>query len=63
MPRNTRLRGHSLRGEGLPYEEDGTVAQGPVGRGKCQCGEMSEVLISDRARKAWHRRHKAELRT
>jgi len=64
----TRLVGHGLRNEGAAYDDRGypldaggyVVRSGP-GRAKCECGELSEVLPSTSARKAWHRQHKAEV--
>ena len=32
-----------------------------VGRGLCSCGAASDALPSAAARKAWHRKHKADI--
>ena len=68
--RNTRLSGHGLWSEGWPVEADQVSNQGwrpgryraDVGRGLCECGEMSEVLDSASQRKAWHKTHKEQVR-
>lgn len=52
----SRLAGHTLPNEGRVHGDDA-----PFGRARCSCGEASEVLNSDNARKAWHREHKQEL--
>lgn len=60
-----RVRGHTLTGEGAPHDEHGSrISRGTyaaqAGRGRCSCGELSDVLPSGYARKQWHRAHKAE---
>lgn len=60
-----RVYGHGLVGEGAPHDEQRhrvgrwSVTAGE-GRGLCQCGALSSVLLSANQRKAWHRQHKAE---
>lgn len=63
-----RVAGHTLQAEGAAYEQRASSAQwwrvtwlggtGGVGRGLCSCGDVSEVLDSGAARRAWHRTHK-----
>ena len=75
MDTSTRLPGHGLLSEGLPYEHrQGDENDAPswhrtgweqryVGHGVCSCGASSPVLESDGARKRWHRDvHKPEVR-
>jgi hypothetical protein len=57
----TRLTGHGLMHEGAAYDDDGNMiwtgrvnTAGP-GRGKCECGALSDPLPSGNARKSWHR--------
>lgn len=65
----TRVVGHGLRNEGAAYDDNGypldsggyVVRTGP-GRAKCECGELSEVLPSGAARRAWHAGHKDEVK-
>ena len=62
----SRLPGHELVSEGAPFEADGRSSYptrwmggtGGTGRGKCSCGELSDVLYSGAKRKSWHRGHK-----
>jgi hypothetical protein len=58
----TRVVGHALRHEGAPFDRDGKLIHGGgfihtsgVGRARCECGAMSEMLQSANQRKAWHR--------
>jgi hypothetical protein len=68
--RRTNLPGHALRSEGAAYERnrDGDLARvhwnrtGGTGMAVCECGETSLVLESNRKRKAWHGRHKDQVR-
>ena len=59
------IKGHGLVGEGAPHDAEGkriwSVGTGGEGRGKCSCGELSEVLPSGMARKRWHKTHKENL--
>ena len=63
------IKGHGLAGEGAPHDAEGkrifkdiwSVGTGGEGRGKCSCGELSEVLPSGGARKRWHKTHKENL--
>ena len=58
------VKGHSLLFEGAAHDEHGARLYhhtGNAGRGMCSCGELSQVLPSGTARKAWHRQHKAEV--
>lgn len=65
----SRVPGHTLASEGAPYVvniEKQTVrarggGSGGTGRALCSCGALSEILHSGRARKDWHRAHKAEM--
>jgi hypothetical protein len=65
----SRVAGHSLEREGAAYVVDdrGRVVRqamntvGGYGRALCSCGQMSDMLGSGAARKAWHREHKAEV--
>lgn len=62
------LSGHGLIREGAPFRDDGSMmiarshGTGGTGRGMCSCGALSEVLTSGNQRKAWHRKHKDEVR-
>lgn len=62
-PEVTPGQRHTLRYEGAPFDENGYrvghMGVGGTGRGKCSCGEFSDVLHSGSQRKAWHREHKA----
>jgi hypothetical protein len=74
MDTSTRLPGHGLLSEGLPYEwrqgdEDDKPSWHRTGRwehtghGVCSCGAASPVALNTNgARKRWHRDHKAEVR-
>jgi hypothetical protein len=57
--------GHALVQEGMPHDAEGraVVGQGTAGRGraKCECGWLSPVLPSGRARRNAHALHKAVL--
>ncbi len=56
---------HGLWFEGAPHDDKGHRIgwQGTsgVGRAVCRCGEMSPILPSGNARKAWHREHKRQV--
>ena len=64
--RRTNPKGHALRGEGKAYmpgdpeeEQDPWIrVKGHIGRGLCECGEVSPVTWTDVSRKLWHARHK-----
>lgn len=56
----TRLAGHTLPNEGRIYENSYRITTGPA---VCSCGEQSEPLASDNARRVWHRDHKAQKAT
>ena len=62
------LSGHELYSEGAPFDALGRPVNvwqggtGGIGRGKCSCGEMSDVLNSGNKRKQWHREHKDTIR-
>lgn len=65
-----RITGHGLIREGAAHDDNGdldtrtwVVNTSGAGRGKCQCGALSEVLPSGNARRAWHKVHKAEVQT
>ena len=69
MPKNTRLAGHTLRSEGMPFVWvdwgtgfDWRQASGWTGKGICSCGATSDELTSNNARKRWHADHKAQMR-
>lgn len=64
----TRVVGHALWYEGgahddngYPIDVGGWVTRSGPGRAKCECGDLSEVLTSGAARRAWHKAHKAEV--
>lgn len=67
---SSRLPGHSLTSEGKPFawsDVSGRYvrtypAHEKQGRGLCECGEVSPVMISDAARKRWHTAHKESAR-
>ncbi|WP_159601603.1 hypothetical protein [Agromyces humi] len=65
MPTNTRLAGHTLANEGAPFNDNGARigyrGTSGEGRGKCSCGELSDVVASGGARRRWHADHKAEI--
>lgn len=56
---------HTLRFEGAPHDDRGARTNGfgasGTGRAACACGELSDVLSTAAARKAWHRTHKEEM--
>lgn len=63
------LAGHTLLWEGAAHDDGGQKVRsgyystkGGQGRGKCSCGDLSEVLDSANQRKQWHRDHKARIR-
>jgi hypothetical protein len=65
----TQIPGHGLQFEGEPFDpvpRDGRWARiyggSKVGVGVCSCGQTSDVLTSNNARKRWHKDHKAEVR-
>ena len=55
MPRNTRVGGHGLVGEGSRRWRKN-------GRAYCECGELSEPDISVGAARRWMANHKDEIR-
>lgn len=60
----SRVIGHTLAFEGAAHDEHGNrlhLHTGNAGRGKCSCGELSDVLASGTARRAWHRKHKDDV--
>jgi hypothetical protein len=63
----TRLTGHRFEREGSAHDDNGDLLAGAwvrtsgPGRGRCECGALSESLPSGNARKAWHRDHKAQV--
>jgi hypothetical protein len=63
------LPGHSLWYEGAAHDDNGgliwagRISSVGAGRGKCECGALSEWLLSGNARKKWHREHKAQVAT
>jgi hypothetical protein len=73
---NRLLPGHALHWEGGPHAAPGSACCpdlldrpyriGTAGTGDghalCQCGETSPHLTTNRARKQWHREHKAAVR-
>jgi hypothetical protein len=66
---NRTVGGNRLAGHGLKYE--GRVGMGGrllpnpngYGRGGCSCGMDSPLLKNTSRRKAWHRDHKADIRS
>lgn len=58
-----RVAGHGLLHEGWPYTDSGIrqYRRWYSGRGKCECGAMSEPVESIAARKRWHREHKEAM--
>lgn len=62
--RNTRLAGHGLRYEGSAFLGSQIRSRNAagVGMGKCECGEMSDVLGTRAARQRWHADHKESVR-
>lgn len=72
MSRSLVVAGHALvrhrqerdRPTVARFDESGTVQQptpAGIGRAKCECGAMSEVVGGIDARRSWHTRHKEEL--
>jgi hypothetical protein len=58
--KSTRLAGHTLPDEGRIRDSDGYwIATGPA---VCSCGETSDELPSDNARRRWHRNHKQTVK-
>lgn len=56
------VKGHTLVDEGVGHDAFGRRQSLDVcDRGKCSCGELSGPLPSMRARRRWHRQHKAEI--
>lgn len=68
MGMSNRMKGHALAAEGAPHDLSGrrlsTIYGGVsgVGAALCSCGALSDVLDSANVRKAWHRKHKEQLR-
>lgn len=62
----TQIPGHGLQAEGKPFTSTVTGGwtriHGSSGVGLCSCGETSEVLGSDAARKRWFNDHKEQYR-
>lgn len=58
--KNTRLAGHTLPDEGRIRDTDGYWTK--TGAAVCSCGEKSEPLSSDNARRRWHSQHKQQAR-
>lgn len=70
MSTPSRLSGHTLRYEGAAIEPVADATGRPdrltgdrQGSGLCSCGETSESLPSDAARKRWHADHKQHVRS
>lgn len=66
MGKSIILRAHGLCNEGSPHDDNGqrilvglVATTGGLGRAKCTCGALSEVLASAARRRVWHRQHKA----
>lgn len=60
MPKQLRVRGHTLPYEGR-VKRAGFLGNG-TGFGKCSCGASSRVPLPDTAaRQRWHRDHKADV--
>ena len=64
----TQIPGHGLQAEGKPYDPVPRSGEwvriyggSRIGVGVCSCGETSDVLTTDAARKRWHKDHKAEV--
>jgi hypothetical protein len=59
-----RITGHDLMCDGAPYDDTGHLTALRLwkpdnqGRGRCECGAMSDWLPSDTARKDWHWGHR-----
>ncbi len=56
----TRMAGHTLPNEGRIYVNSYRQLIGPA---VCSCGDQSEDLPSDSARRKWHRDHKQQKAT
>jgi hypothetical protein len=56
-----RIVGHGLHRQGDPVLDTDPRLPGWSGRALCNCGAQSPILTSNRQRKAWHRRHKADV--
>lgn len=62
----TQIPGHGLQAEGKPFEWEARAdrwrrADGREGHALCSCGEASESLDTDAARKRWHVVHKEQV--
>lgn len=76
-PNSYPITGHALKHEGAPHDNKGnrlnhrgepadvSYSIGATGEGRalCECGALSEELPSRNKRAAWHRQHKAEIRS
>jgi len=67
---NTPIRGHAIADGGAPHDDNGNRVSpnswggvGGSGRARCECGVLSDVLPSAARRRAWHRDHKASIRS
>ena len=58
-----RQNAHALVGGARPILDDGhqPVSTAGPGRALCTCTEESQMLPSGRARRAWHRQHRAQV--
>lgn len=64
LPHLSKMTGHALQRGGWPYViEDGKWVESSDfdGHARCECGEWSPRLPSDRQRKKWHKAHKDAL--
>lgn len=64
MATKTAIKGHALKADGAAFDENGTridpATAGGDGSALCQCGALSPIAISRKARIGWHREHKAD---
>lgn len=52
--------GHALLNGGAPFNDRGHAVVARIGRGKCECGDLSPVTGTKSDRVRWHRDHKRE---
>ena len=64
MATKTAIKGHALKADGAAFDENANRIDpdtaGGDGSALCQCGALSPIATSRKARIGWHKEHKAD---
>ena len=64
MATKTAIKGHALKADGAAFDENANRIDpdtaGGDGSALCQCGALSPIATSRKARIDWHKEHKAD---